>query len=85
MACIYGVEQPCDECRMCKKENYRENEKEMTNADWIRGMGNTELADFLVRVEQAGYNDTSIAPIKTNSYPMDMLEWLESEYKENGQ
>lgn len=83
MACIYGVEQPCDECRMCTKESYRESEKKITNADRIKSMGNAELAEFLDEVETAGYNDSSITPKGPDNYPMDMMEWLESEYEGN--
>lgn len=42
MACIYGIEQDCNECRMCGKDS-----KKKTNADKIRSMTNEELSEFL--------------------------------------
>lgn len=51
----------------------------MNNGDAIRAMGNEELAEFLEKVESAGYNDSSITPKSSDGFPMDMLEWLESE------
>ncbi len=82
MAFTYGIEQPCDECRMCMEGNYKEKHRKITNAEKIRSMGNEELAKFLDEVETAGYNDSSIAPKKPDGYPMDLLEWLESEVTE---
>ena len=76
MACIYGVEQPCSECRMCGN---RAGGEKMTNADRIRNMTNEELADLLESAEDAGYNDSSITPKGSNGFPIDMLKWLESE------
>lgn len=76
MACILGIETPCGECRMCGKHN---SGKKNTNADRIRNMTNEELADLLESAENAGYNNSSIAPKDSNNYPMDMLKWLESE------
>ncbi len=51
----------------------------MTNADWIRGLNNVELAKFLDEAETAGYNDSSITPKDSHGYPIDMLTWLEME------
>lgn len=51
----------------------------MTNADKIRNMSNEELAELLIKAENAGYNDSSITPKDSGNYPMDMLEWLELE------
>lgn len=42
MACIYGIEQDCNECRMCGKKV-----KKKTNVDKMRNMTNEELAEFL--------------------------------------
>lgn len=50
MACTYGVEQPCDECRMCMEGNHKEKQTKITNAEKIRSMGNEELAKFLDEV-----------------------------------
>jgi len=54
----------------------------VTNADWIRGLSNAELAKFIEKAEDAGYNDSSIAPKDANNYPVDMLTWLEMEREE---
>lgn len=80
MACIYGVERSCDECRMCSKESHRENKKKITNADRIRGMSNAELARFLCKVKE-DYQ------WKDHEFPSgdacgDWEEWLESEGEE---
>lgn len=56
----------------------RKVEDDMTNADKIRNMNNTELAVFLENAENEGYNDSSVARDE-NGRIMDMLEWLESE------
>lgn len=55
----------------------------MTNADKIRNMSNEELAELLIKAENAGYNDSSITPKDAGNYPMDMLKWLESETSDN--
>lgn len=52
MACIYGIEQPCDECRMCTEENHMKKQRKTTNAEKIRSMGIAELAAFLCRVKE---------------------------------
>lgn len=54
----------------------------MTNADRIRIMTDIELAEFLNEVEAAGYNDNSITPKDRNGHNMDMIDWLQSESKE---
>lgn len=54
----------------------------MTNADRIRIMTDMELAELLNEAEAAGYNDSSITPKDRNGNNMDMLEWLQSESKE---
>ncbi len=51
----------------------------MTNADWIRGLSDTELAEFLDKVEDEAYKDSSILPKDVNNYPIDMLTWLKME------
>lgn len=53
----------------------------MNNGDAIRAMDNEELAEFLQKVEDAGYNDSSITPKGSDGFHMDILEWLESEVK----
>ena len=42
MSCAFGIEQNCDECRMCIKDG-----KKQTNADRIRSFSDEELAEFL--------------------------------------
>lgn len=84
MACVLGIEQDCNECRMCGNGK---GGKKMTNADRIRELTNEELAVFLYCVssfeteEQARYfqkyhvntNDPS------NKLYNSFREWLESE------
>lgn len=45
MACALGIEQDCNECRMCGNGK---GGKKMTNADRIREMTNEELAEQFV-------------------------------------
>lgn len=52
-----------------------------TVGDWIRKMDNKELAEFLESVKNAGYKESSITPKNFNNFPMNMLEWIESEKK----
>lgn len=78
MACALGIEQDCNECRMCGKDI-----KKRTNADRIRNMTNEELAEFLdkyfgqicIAVDNCGccpfYNDGKGCS--------STKEWLESE------
>lgn len=63
MSCAFGIEQNCDECRMCIKDG-----KKQTNADRIRLFSDEELAEFLVNF--AWDNE----PTKKETY-----EWLQSE------
>lgn len=44
MACIYGIEQDCNECRMCGNGK---GGKKMTNFERIKEMGIEELAEVL--------------------------------------
>lgn len=50
----------------------------MIVADRIRNMSDKELAKLLDDAENAGYNDSSIAPKNEHGYPIDILEWLKS-------
>lgn len=86
MSCIFGVEQICEECRMC-------GSKKLTNADRIRNMANRELAES--RIDSIGmYSNRrvkdkemwigdfrGIAYGKEESLRLE-LEWLESEVLE---
>lgn len=42
MSCVLGIEQSCDECRMCIP-----GVKKQTNGDRIRSMTDEGLADFI--------------------------------------
>lgn len=86
MSCVFGVEQSCKECRMCKK-------KKQTNADRIRNMTNKELAES--RIDSIGMYSNSrvknkemwtgdfkgIAESKKEALRLE-LDWLESEVLE---
>lgn len=56
--------------------------KTVTNADRIRQMTDKELAEFIEKCEDAGYNDSSIARDK-NDQLMDMLDWLKQPAEES--
>lgn len=71
MACALGIEQDCNECKMCGNGK---GDKKMTNFERIKGMSVGELADFLLDVEAEGYNGYSVS----DGYS-DFKEWLESE------
>lgn len=85
MACALGIEQDCNECRMCGNGK---GGKKMTNADRIRNMTNEELAEFLLKVNSA-YSEpymTGETDCKWEDYPTHdkgckdcFKEWLESE------
>ena len=86
MSCVFGVEQSCEECRMCRK-------KKQTNADRIRSMTNRELAES--RIDPIGVCSNrrvknkemwtgdfcGIADSKEEALRLE-LEWLESEVSE---
>lgn len=80
MACTLGIEQDCNECRMCG--NWKGGKK-MTNADRIRNMTNEELADFISENSKCDYCSVQCDD-KPNMLTMSScycrwLEWLESE------
>lgn len=50
-----------------------------TVADSIRAMNDEELATLLDEAENAGYQDSSVAPNDKNGYPIDMLDWMKME------
>lgn len=68
MACALGIEQDCNECRMCGNGK---GSKKMTNADRIRSMTDEELAEFLTKKFCHGIGENLIK------------EWLESECDAN--
>ena len=84
MACALGIEQDCNECRMCGKEK---GGKKMTNADRIRQMDNEELLNFLYCMknfeteEQARFFQKYHANVNdpSNKLYNSFKEWLESE------
>lgn len=86
MSCIFGVEQSCEECKMCES-------KKQTNADRIRSMTNRELAES--RIDSIGmYSNSRVknAEMWTGDFPGIAsskfealrleLQWLESEVLE---
>ena len=88
MSCAFGIEQNCDECRMCIKEG-----KKQTNADRIRSMSDEELAEWLTNMcefmnpedeepYKSIYNiDTEKEEIVHDSYGS-IMDWLQSEVEE---
>lgn len=87
MSCAFGIEQSCEECRMCG------NGEKQTNADRIRNMTNKELAER--RIDSIGMYSNSrvknaemrigdfpgIASSKFEALRLE-LQWLESEVLE---
>lgn len=87
MACIYGIEQDCNECRMCGN---RKDRKKMTNFERIKGMNVEELAEGRIdRIDIYCKSDTQmwtgdfsgIAENKEEALRLEK-EWLESEGNE---
>lgn len=82
MACALGIEQDCNECRMCGNGK---GGKKMTNFEWIKGMNVEELAEFLLGVNDACYLpckwiDERCKHFGTYKGCKDCFkEWLESE------
>lgn len=85
MACTLGIEQDCNECRMCGNGK---GGKKMTNFERIKGMNVEELAEFLVCVRDAYYMPCkwvrekcrNIEYIDSGNGCSDCFrEWLESE------
>ena len=86
MSCVFGIEQSCEECRMCGR-------KKQTNADHIRNMTNKELAES--RIDSIGMYSNSrtkkremwtgdfsgIADSIEEALRLE-LKWLESEVPE---
>lgn len=64
MACVLGIEQGCNECRMCGNGKVG---KKMTNFERIKRTGVEELAEFLTKQFCHGIGENLIK------------EWLESE------
>lgn len=88
MSCIFGIEQSCNECRMCGEDN----NKTMTNADRIRHMSNAELAESMIDYIGCYSNNRTkgemwigdfrgIVNSKKEALMME-LKWLESEVLE---
>ena len=78
MSCVFGIEQNCDECRMCGREKYKGNR--ITNADRIRSMTNEELSHFIYSIKT--YDKGLVTTIE-NAVAVcsvsDVENWLESE------
>lgn len=51
--------------------------------DLIRRMSNKGLANLLEKAENAGYNDSSIAPRDSKGFSIDLLDWIQSCDKES--
>lgn len=80
--CRHTSKSSTDEpCLYCTHNRSQDHFEPMTNADRIRNMSDEELAKFLEKVEDCGYNDVSITDFENGHY-MDMLEWLQTEIKE---
>lgn len=87
MACTLGIEQNCNECRMCGNGK---GGKKMTNFERIKGMSVDELAEFLLVFdgETDGYNYVIASDNEFSLYDScdskeesirKQKEWLESE------
>lgn len=85
MACALGIEQDCNECRMCGNGK---DGKNMTNFEWIKGMSVEKFAELSVSsfTYMSGYRaDTLFRGHNGIDYStreeavMAELEWLESE------
>ena len=85
MACALGIEQDCNECRMCGNGK---GGKKMTNFERIKGMSVEELAEFLLKVNTAysepcmtGEKDCKWEDYQTHDKGCKdcFKEWLESE------
>lgn len=73
MSCILGIEQSCDECRMCIPVV-----KKQTNADRIRSMTDEDLDVFLRKVKaDYQWSDPEFPDVDD-----DWTEWLQSEVEE---
>lgn len=72
MSCVFGVEQSCEECRICG------NKKKQTNSDHIRNMTNRELAEIIM----CPYGiDGELCGVEKGCM-ICCMEWLESEVSE---
>ncbi len=72
MSCALGIEQSCEEYRMCGSE------KRQTNADRIRNMTNEELAEVIM----CPYGSVDGLCNNEENCVKCCLEWLESEVSE---
>lgn len=78
MSCTLGIEQDCNDCRMCGNGK---GGKKMTNFERIKGMNVEELADFLDTIATAGYNCGGVSDEFSdfNDECFSTLEWLNHE------
>lgn len=81
MACALGIEQDCNECRMCGKEKDR---KKMTNFELIKEMNVEELAEFIHELNEHCLAGMGLCDCSGEKYCSDICksktkEWLESE------
>lgn len=79
MACALGIEQDCNECRMCRNGK---GGKKMTNFERIKGMILEKLAELLVFYDGCYWyekvTDTCCWASKEKAVKA-VKEWLESE------
>lgn len=85
MACAYGIEQDCNECRICSN---KDSVKKITNYEKIKGMSIEGLADFLLKIIDPSIVQCMMGEgiCKWEDYPTHdkgckdcFKEWLESE------
>lgn len=77
MACALGIEQDCNECRMCGKDR-----KKRTNADRIRNMTNEEYAKAITEMGCSKCENITGKCLEEdgeNGCVNFVKEWLESE------
>lgn len=87
MSCAFGIEQNCDECRMCIKDG-----KKQTNADRIRSMSDDELTDIILCPYDTAGKPANIMPCVRDGNIQEpvspeyckkcMMDWLQQEVEE---
>lgn len=77
MSCAFGIEQNCDECRMCIKDG-----KKQTNADRIRSMSDEELAMNMMCPNENGLGEIECDKSDSCNCYECILDWLQSEVEE---
>lgn len=76
MACIYGIEQNCSECRMCEK---KEHEKARVTEAEIVVRGTQEKPYFEIKYLEVGKSEYSVG---YSSYNLEyVFQWLREEFE----